>query len=29
MRTTRGHTVIERGVDVETGVDLMEECLDR
>jgi hypothetical protein len=26
--TCRGHTVIDRGVDVETGVDLIEECPD-
>jgi len=24
----RGHTVIDRGVDVETGVVLIEECSD-
>jgi len=26
--TCRGHTVIDRGVDVESGADLIEECPD-
>jgi hypothetical protein len=26
--TCRGHTVIDRGLDVENGADLIEECPD-
>jgi hypothetical protein len=26
--TCRGHTVLDRGVDVENGADLIEECPD-
>jgi hypothetical protein len=26
--TCRGHTVVDRGVDVESGADLIEECPD-